>query len=211
MTSRMLAVFAVVALLGLGLGVSAWIGRQRAPTAPPQVDDGLRAAPTAPRFFRFALTDHGGRPLTDGDLRGRWLLVYAGFTTCPDICPTELGYTRRLLADLGPSAERFTPVLLSVDPERDTPVVLAEYVALFHPRLIGLTGSLEAVHAAVDALGGTFAKAPAPGETNGFYLVDHTMSTYVIDPQGRLRGSYDATRTRARVAADLSTLLAETP
>src|SRR3977135_652787 len=89
----------------------------------------------------FTLTDHTGKRLTDQDFRGKFLLMFFGFTNCPDVCPTALQVMAAALDKLGPNAERITPVLVSIDPGHDTPALLAAYVASFHTRLVGLTGS----------------------------------------------------------------------
>ena len=89
----------------------------------------------------FRLTDHTGKPRSDSDFRGRYMLIYFGFTYCPDICPTTLAVMAEALDQLGPDAQKIVPILITVDPERDTPAVLAEYVKAFGPSFVGLTSS----------------------------------------------------------------------
>ena len=101
----------------------------------------------------FALIDHTGEPRTDADFRGKLLLVYFGFTFCPDICPTDLQAIGLAVDQLGAAGESVQPLFITVDPERDTPEHLADYVSLFHPRLIGLTGSREAIRQAAGLQG----------------------------------------------------------
>jgi cytochrome oxidase Cu insertion factor (SCO1/SenC/PrrC family) len=134
----------------------------------------------------FALIDHTGQPRTDADFRGKLLVVYFGFTYCPDICPTDLQAIGLALDKLGPAGESVQPLFITVDPERDTPGHLAEYVALFHPRLIGLSGDREAIRKAAAAYKVFFAKAASakPGE----YTIDHTAFIYLIGPAGQYLG-----------------------
>jgi protein SCO1/2 len=111
----------------------------------------------------FALVDSEGRAVTDADFRGRFMLVYFGFTYCPDVCPTSLTYIAQALDRLGPDADKVVPVFITVDPERDTPEQLKEYVRHFHPKLVGLTGTPEQIAAAAKAYRVYFAKARVPG------------------------------------------------
>uniref|UniRef100_UPI0030EB57F7 SCO family protein n=1 Tax=Sulfitobacter litoralis TaxID=335975 RepID=UPI0030EB57F7 len=99
----------------------------------------------------FSLVDHHGQAVTQEDFAGRWQLVFFGFTHCPDICPTSLAYMDNVLELLGPDADQVAPLFVTVDPERDTPAVLKDYVANFHPQLIGLTGSQDQIAKATDA------------------------------------------------------------
>ncbi|KAI9821490.1 MAG: Cu-binding protein [Thelocarpon impressellum] len=132
----------------------------------------------------FSLVDHDGRPFTDADLRGRFALVYFGFTHCPDICPEELdkmaAMVDRVTARCG---DAMTPVFITCDPARDTPDVVKRYLAEFHPALIGLTGTWEQVKAACKAYRVYFSTPPdvKPGQD---YLVDHSIYFYLMDPQG---------------------------
>jgi cytochrome oxidase Cu insertion factor (SCO1/SenC/PrrC family) len=137
----------------------------------------------------FKLTDHTGRIRTERDFRGQLMLVYFGFTYCPDICPTDLQAIGLALDKLGSDAERVRPLFVTVDPERDTPEHLAEYVPLFHPRLIGLTGSLEAVREAADAYKVYFAKVSI-GQEPGDYTVDHSAFIYLMDGDGNYLGFF---------------------
>jgi protein SCO1/2 len=132
----------------------------------------------------FTLVDHQGRTTTERDLAGKLLLVYFGFTFCPDVCPTELQTMSLALDVLGPAAEQVQPVFVSVDPERDTPVQLAEYLKSFHARFLGLTGSPEQVQAAARAYKVYYAKAKA-GADDAAYSVDHTGFVYLMDRQNR--------------------------
>lgn len=133
----------------------------------------------------FRLTDHTGRTVTEQDFAGRWLLVYFGYTYCPDVCPTELGIMAAALDILGPEGERATPVFVTIDPERDTPEVLADYVARFHPRMVGLTGSADQVAEAARRYRVYYARARSSEHTD--YLMDHSSFVYLVGPDGKVR------------------------
>ena len=137
----------------------------------------------------FVLTDHAGKPRTDRDFRGMLMLVYFGFTYCPDVCPTDLMAIGQALEQLGPDADALQPVFITLDPERDTAGHLAEYVPMFHPRLLGLTGSLDAIGAAAEAYKVYFAKVPI-GKEAGDYTVDHSSFIYLMDRDGKYLGFF---------------------
>jgi cytochrome oxidase Cu insertion factor (SCO1/SenC/PrrC family) len=137
----------------------------------------------------FELVDHTGRIRTERDFRGRLMLVYFGFTYCPDVCPTDLQAIGLAMDRLGSDADNVQPLFITVDPERDTPEHLAEYVPLFHPRLIGLTGSPDAIRKAADAYKVYSAKVPL-GKAQGDYTVDHTAFIYLMDRNGDYLGFF---------------------
>ncbi|MFL6845283.1 MAG: SCO family protein [Allosphingosinicella sp.] len=134
----------------------------------------------------FALTDQNGRAVTDRDFAGRWRIVYFGFTHCPDVCPTDLAVIGQALARFEKSdpgrAAKVVPIFVSVDPERDTPAVLKDYVAAFHPRLVGLTGTPTQVAAAAKVFRIYYSKEP--GSAAGGYNVNHSRLTYLFGPDG---------------------------
>jgi protein SCO1/2 len=132
----------------------------------------------------FTLTDHHGRRVTEKDFLGSYVLVYFGFTYCPDVCPTELQVIASALEKLGPKAEKVTPLFITVDPERDTVEQLANYVTNFSDRLVGLTGSLEEVRAAAKAYRVYFKKVEDPNSRAG-YTLDHSSIVYLMDPKGQ--------------------------
>jgi cytochrome oxidase Cu insertion factor (SCO1/SenC/PrrC family) len=131
----------------------------------------------------FSLVDHTGNPVADEDFAGKWQLVFFGFTTCPDVCPTTLIEVSAVLEELGDDAEQITPLFISVDPERDTPEVMAEYVANFDPRIVGLTGSPEQIKQAARAFRAYYAKVDQEGASDG-YTMDHSAFLYLMDPEG---------------------------
>ncbi len=154
----------------------------------------------------FSLVDHTGRAVTERDFAGRWMLVYFGFTYCPDVCPTELGAMAAALDAMGPAGEAVVPVLVTVDPERDGPEQLAEYVARFHPRLVGLTGTPEQVADAARRYRVYYAKARRPDTTE--YLVDHSGFIYLVGPDSRVRTLFRPGTSPEAVAAAVSAQLA---
>ncbi|SRR5688572_13199597 len=131
----------------------------------------------------FTLTDHTGRRVTDKDFRGQHLLVFFGFTYCPDVCPSGLQVMTAALEELGPKAEKITPIFISVDPERDTPEQLALYVSSFHPRLVGLTGTPEEIQQVAKAYRVYYKKVEDESSTAG-YTIDHTSIIYLMGPRG---------------------------
>ena len=133
----------------------------------------------------FDLVDHEGRPVTDADYRGRLMIVYFGFTYCPDVCPTGLTAISRAIDLLGADAVNVAPLFVTVDPERDTPEQLKEYVRHFHPRLIGLTGTPEKIAAAAKAYRVYFAKVRPQGAPADEYTMDHTSIMYLMGRDGK--------------------------
>lgn len=136
----------------------------------------------------FRLESHKGEVVTEQTLKGRPSAVFFGFTHCPEVCPTTLFDLTGLLQELGPDADKITPVLITVDPERDTKSVLAEYMQSFDPRILALTGSPADVDAAAKAFKVFYRKVPAD---NGSYTMDHSAVVYLMDREGRFAGSLD--------------------
>jgi protein SCO1/2 len=132
----------------------------------------------------FSLTDHTGRQVTEKDYLGNFTLVFFGYTFCPDVCPTELGDIALALDELGDLSLAVTPVMISIDPERDTPSVLAEYVPLFHERLVGLTGTPEQIKTVADAYRIFYRRVDDPEYS--YYLMDHTSFVYLLNPEGNV-------------------------
>ncbi len=138
----------------------------------------------------FALTDHTGKARTLEDFKGKVVSIFFGFTHCPDVCPTTLAEMKGVLDKLGPDdAKRVQVLFVTIDPERDTPALLANYVPAFHPSFTGLSGSPEATAKMAKDFKVFYQKVPGktPGKTPGSYSMDHSAGSYVYDPQGRLR------------------------
>lgn len=143
--------------------------------------------PLADRFGGpFMLIAHDGKRVTDADFRGRFMLVYFGFTHCPDVCPVDLLVMGQALKQLGKDAARIQPLFITVDPARDTITLLADYVASFDPRILGLTGSEAEIAAAVRAYKVHRVKYTPANDPDG-YSVDHSSLTYLMGPDGKFR------------------------
>lgn len=132
----------------------------------------------------FSLIDHTGQQRSEADFKGRHALIYFGYSFCPDVCPTALADMLIALDELGPDAARVQPLFITIDPDRDTPRVLKDYVANFHPRLIGLSGSPAQIGDAARAFRVYYAKVDDP-EAGENYLMDHSSVIYLMDPDGR--------------------------
>jgi protein SCO1/2 len=154
----------------------------------------------------FALIDHTGKPRTEQDFKGKLLLVYFGFTYCPDICPTDLQNIGLAIEQLGAAGDTVQPLFITVDPERDTPAHLAEYVPMFHPRIIGLTGDAVAIRKAADAYKVYYAKVP--NEKGDDYTVDHTAFIYLMGADGQYLGFFPPGTTAERMAETIRPRLA---
>jgi protein SCO1/2 len=148
----------------------------------------------------FHLEDQNGKPVTDQDMKGRPFLVFFGFTHCPDICPTTLFDVSQVLKSLGPDADRTGALFITVDPERDTPAVLKDYLSNFDPHLRGLTGDQAAIDAAIKAYRVYAKKVPLDG---GDYTMDHTALVYLMDKNGQFVTPFDVKRPATAAAADL--------
>ena len=148
----------------------------------------------------FKLTDQDGHAVTDQELKGRPFLVFFGFTNCPDVCPTTLFEVSEILRALGPDADRTRALFITVDPERDTPAVMKEYLSSFDPHLSGLTGDPAAIAAVAKAYRVYFKKVPLD---QGGYTMDHTAIVYLMDKAGRFVSPFSLKRTTDAAAADL--------
>ena len=157
----------------------------------------------APYGQALQLVDHHGKPRRLEDFRGKAVVLFFGFTHCPDICPTTLADIAQAVKSLGAEAERVQVLMVSVDPERDTPESLAKYVTAFDPRFLALHGDLAATRKVAGEFKIYFEKAKA-GDS---YTVNHSAQSYVIDPQGRLRLLVRHDRIGQDLAHDLRALL----
>jgi protein SCO1 len=150
----------------------------------------------------FSLTDQNGQPRTDKDYLGKYMLVYFGYTWCPDVCPTTLAVEAAALKKMGEAANRIAPIFISVDPKRDTPGKLKMYLAAFDPRFIGLTGTDAQVAAAAKGYRVYYKTHPDPtGGDN--YTVDHSSVIYLMGPDGKFVSHYDNQVSPDAMAADL--------
>ncbi|KAJ1845804.1 Cu-binding protein, partial [Coemansia sp. RSA 2703] len=153
----------------------------------------------------FELTDHNGKPFTDKDLVGKFSLIYFGFCHCPDICPDEMdkiGDALEILNRNRLTRDAITPVFITCDPQRDSPEAIKEYLQQFHPKFVGLTGSIDQIRTACKAFRVYFSKPPKVAE-NQDYLVDHSIFSYFMDPDGEFIDVYGKDRTAEYMAADI--------
>ncbi|MHB9880593.1 SCO family protein [Pacificimonas sp. ICDLI1SI03] len=184
----------IAALLMLISACSSSSERQEAPLA------------GAPIGGEFSLVDGDGNEVSNQSLQGQWRLMYFGYTFCPDVCPVDAARMGRAYGELEEDepelAERLTPIFVTVDPERDTPEVVKEFAAAFHPRMIGLTGSQQAIDDMVD----TFRVYKAKGDVreDGFYLMDHSAQIYLFDAEGNPVNAYARDVSQADIAADIA-------
>ena len=156
----------------------------------------------------FSLIDHNGKPVTQKDFAGRYMLIYFGYTYCPDICPAELQVISAALDELGAKADIIQPVFVTIDPERDTPEVMKDYVGNFHSRLIGLTGTTEQIAAMAKAFRVYYAKARQAGDKGNDYLMDHSSIIYLMGPDGSFVKHFSYGTDASKLARELSQALA---
>ncbi len=156
----------------------------------------------------FTLTASDGKTVTDKTFRGKWLLVYFGYTYCPDVCPTTLNDIAEALTTLGPLANKITPIFVTVDPERDTPSVIGKYVKSFDPRIVGLTGTPAEIAAAAREYRVYYKKEPT-GKGPDDYLMDHSSILYIMGPDGGYVSLISGEQKPAEIAARLRQLLSQ--
>ncbi|HEY5130643.1 MAG TPA: SCO family protein [Bradyrhizobium sp.] len=175
---RACALFLAASLYGCDLAAAA-----EQPSAAQMMDDLMygRGSVGGP----FTLTDQTGKQRRDTEFRGKLMIVYFGYTYCPDVCPTDLMAITQALDALGPAAEGVQPVFIAIDPERDSEV-LAEYLSAFHPSFVGLTGSPEVIRAVANAYKAFYVKVP--DERSGGYSIDHTGVIYLMGRNGEYLG-----------------------
>ena len=154
----------------------------------------------------FRLTDQHGRPFQLREQRGRAVLLFFGYTHCPDVCPTTLVTFKAVKEQLGGAASRVRFVFVTVDPERDTPERLREYVGYYDPDFVGLWGTPDQLKAVQSAYGVLAQKQPEPGAPGGYWVV-HTAMTMLVDPQGNLRALYPFGTSAEEITADLRRLV----
>jgi len=148
----------------------------------------------------FKLIDQDGKPLTDQDMKGKPFLVFFGFTHCPEVCPTKLFEISEILRKLGPDADKISALFITVDPERDTPALMKDYLSNFDPHLRGATGDAEAIAKVAKAYRVYYAKVPLEG---GDYTMDHSAIVYLMDKNGHFVAPFNVKRTPDVAAADL--------
>ncbi len=178
MRGRLVTVIVAGFLIGALAGAAALI-LTRAPA-----DQSVATSGKALIGGPFTLVGRDGKPVTDQAFRGKYMLVFFGFTHCPDICPAELQVMAAALDELGPKANEIIPIFITLDPERDTPLVVADYVANFSQRFVGLTGSPEQIAEAAKAYRVAFSKFQENGAKPEDYSVDHSALVYLMGKNG---------------------------
>ncbi len=148
----------------------------------------------------FSLIDQNGKRAGDEDFRGRWMFIYFGYTHCPDVCPITLTEMADVMDRLGPKAARVAPVFITVDPARDKPKTMKDYIASFGPRFAGLSGDVRAIENVEREYRVAAIKHPLPG---GDYTMDHSGTMYLMDPNGKFAMDYDEGDGPEKIAADI--------
>jgi len=198
---RFVPVASALCLLGILVAVMWWaeVSRFRGPASPTR----LPAIGGA-----FTLTSTHGTTVTEQSYRGKIQLVYFGYTYCPDACPIMLNTIASALDELGPLAARVQPLFITIDPQRDTPEVLAQFVESFNPRIVGLTGTPAQIAAAAKAFGVYYAPYETADAPDG-YLMDHTSTAFVMNVDDYFVATFTPDTPAAQMAARLRTLIAQ--
>jgi len=198
-----LSAFVVVGLVAAG---ALWRLGDMRPQSGPVTTVAEEGAPAPADEFGgpFSLTDQDGMRRTDMDFRGKYMLIFFGYTNCPDVCPTTLAVESEALAMIGERAERIVPILVTVDPKRDTPERLKDYLSAFGPNFVGLTGTDEEIEKTADAYE-VYYRAHLDGRFGGAedYSVDHTGNVYLMSPEGKFVAYYSPGIRPDELAADL--------
>ena len=170
-----------------------------------EAEDGVAAASPPKVGGRLSFFDHTGRPVDDRVFHGKFLLVYFGYTSCLDVCPTDLAVISRAIDALGKNGNNVVPMFITVDPKRDTVEVMATYIKNFHPRFLGLTASPQQIAEAADAFGVNFSQIYVSGASQ--YTVNHSALTYLMAPDGRKRLIFRQGTTAKIMAANIHKVL----
>jgi len=173
-------------------------------------DDELAATrfPVARDISAFTLVDHRSEPFTNASLQGVWSFLFFGYTHCPDVCPTTLSVLNSVAQKLGSDARDVRFVFISVDPERDTPETLARFVSYFNGDFIGVTGEPGAIERLTKQLGVLYMRV-ASSDNPGSYLMDHTASVFLVDPDGRYHAVFSPPITAEKIVTDFARIRAD--
>ncbi|MAG32040.1 MAG: SCO family protein [Deltaproteobacteria bacterium] len=200
----------VVCAVALATGLSWFMSRENA-TSEAVVGSATReAVPEPPLEQGLTFVDHTGRAVSEADFFGRYLLVFFGYTHCPDVCPGGLTVLSAAMRELGTAGDAVQPVFITFDPARDTPQVLAEYVRHFHPRLTGLTGTQQEIVAAAKSYGVLFERDD-DGLGTSDYSLRHSAMTYLIGPDGKGLKIFEYDSNASEMAAAVRALLESDP
>ena|SRR4249919_530175 len=196
----------LIAFIVAGFLIGALAGATVLLITTPQGGQPVQSSGTALVGGPFSLVGADGKPVTDRDFRGRYMLIFFGFTHCPDICPAELQVIAQALEQLGDKAKNVVPIFITLDPERDTPEAMGNYLKSFGPNFVGLTGSPEAIAAAAKAYRVSYAKVENK-ESAADYGVDHSALVYLMDPKGRYVTHFSYGLSAEQMAEKLGKLL----
>ena len=196
MRLRTLRIFLWLAVALAGLG--AFFLYQRQAVTVTQIDQAFRP--------EFTLADAQGQARSSADFRGKYQLIFFGFTNCPDVCPTTLSEVAQVMDDLGSDAEKVQPLFISIDPERDRKLGLAEFTSAFHPSILGLAGDAAATKAAADSFRIFFEREDDAAAPDG-YTMSHSPALYLIGPEGDRLGLYNYGTPAAEILTDLKAKL----
>jgi protein SCO1/2 len=160
---------------------------------------------SSPWGANFNLVDHNGQPRTIADFKGKAVVLFFGYTHCPDVCPTTMAKLASVMQKLGPDSKRVQVLLVTLDPKRDTPEILRQYVPAFHPSFLGLSGDEQQI----DAVAKEFKvmRMLQEPDKSGYYMVDHAGGLYAFDPRGQLRLFINEQHSLDTIVKDLQTLL----
>lgn len=198
-------VIRTLVIVAIGLIVGALLGLQEIANTPHPTQAVAGVKVGGP----FSLVNQDGQTVTQDTYKGQYKLIYFGFTYCPAVCPTELQKMTRALNALGPAAEKVQPIFITVDPERDTVPVMKQYVSLYHPRLVGLTGTPGEIAKTLKNYKIYAAKVQEEGMSD--YTMDHSSFIYFLDGEDNLLGLYRAEDGSDKIAADLRKVLDAAP
>lgn len=201
-----LLVRAFQALTGVLLGLAMIVWLLRPSGGGPSVNPDSYFLPDPIPLPAFQLLSHGGNVVRSTDFGDRILAVFFGYTSCPDVCPLTLSHLSRVMAKLGEKGDNLQVLFITVDPQRDTPERMRQYLGAFHPSFLGLTGTEAEIRSVADAFGADFMRN---GEGDS-YTMDHTARTFILTPSGTMPLSFPLSATPDEMARDLSRLMKET-
>ena len=202
MTKKRIIILVLIAVIGFALSFAVGLAIKRSGSIPSAQEDNLVAVTDDAFGGPFTLSDQTGKTVTEKDFAGKYRLIYFGFTYCPAICPTELSKITATLTALGPAGRNIVPVFITVDPERDTVDKMKNYVSLFHPSLIGLTGTPEQIKAVLKDYKIYAAKRQDEGMSD--YTMDHSSFIYFMGPDDRLLHIFKTQDTADSMAKTIS-------
>jgi len=198
--------FILMAVIIICFGTLGWF-LYKVPMMQSTSNPGVKTTGTAAIGGPFTLVDHFNKTVTDADFRGRYMLIFFGYTYCPDVCPTTLTDISDALGELGKDADDIAPIFITVDPERDKPEFMKEYIEHFHPKLIGMSGTVEQVKTVAGAYRVFFQKAREKGAEPDDYLMNHSSITYLMGKDGKFLTHFSHGTSAKDMAAKIKSFL----